>query len=123
MKEGRSNKSICVKKKHSTKDMSHHGIISVMCDELGIVSSVDESVSLDPRMRVTTGEYVKLMIINALGSPSCCLCMGSEFFASKPIERFLGRKIRPKDINNERMGLCLDACHNNIRPIAFSNAY
>ena len=59
-----------MKKNYSSKDLGHHGIVSVVCDKLDIVKLIDELIPPDPKMQITTGECVKLMIINGLGFTS-----------------------------------------------------
>ena len=52
---------------YSSKDLDHLGIVSAMCDEINLVSTIDQLIPSDPRAIITTGETVKLMIINGLG--------------------------------------------------------
>ena len=99
--------------KYSSKDLSHHGIVSVVCDEIGLVETVDQIIPSDPRADITIGECVKLMVINGLGFSSRPLYLESQFFDSKPVERLLGRKVRAENITDDRLGLCLDRCFEN----------
>ena len=98
---------------YSSKDLSHHGIVSVICDQIDLVSIIDQIIPPDPRAEITTGEAVKLMVINGLGFSSRPLYLESQFFASKPIERLLGREVEPEKITDDRLGLCLDRCFEN----------
>ena len=76
---------------YSSKDLDHLGIISAMCDEINLINTIDQLIPPDPRAIITTGESVKLMIINGLGFTSRPLYLEAQFYASKPIKRFLGR--------------------------------
>lgn len=53
-----------------SKNLDHLGIVSVVCDEIGILKKVDELIPPDPQMAITFGEILKLMIINGLGFTS-----------------------------------------------------
>jgi len=95
---------------YSSKDLDHLGIVSAMCDEINLVSTIDQLIPSDPRDIITTGETVKLMIINGLGFTSRPLYLEAQFYASKPIERFLGRPCTSEEISDDRLGRTLDSC-------------
>jgi transposase len=95
---------------YSSKDLSHHGIVAAVCDQIGLVETIDEIIPMDPRAEMTTGEVVKLMVINGLGFSSRPLYLESQFFESKPIERLLGRDVASQQITDDRLGRCLDRC-------------
>ena len=76
---------------YSSKDLDHLGIVSAMCDEINLVGIIDQLIPPDSRATMTIGETVKLMVINGLGFTSRPLYLEAQFYASKPIERFLGR--------------------------------
>jgi transposase len=95
---------------YSSKDLDHLGIVSAMCDEINLVETIDRLISPDPRMTLSFGETVKLMVINGLGFTSRPLYLEAQFYASKPIERFLGRFCASEEISDDRLGRTLDAC-------------
>jgi transposase len=95
---------------YSSKDLDHLGIVSVMCDEIGLVETIDREIPPDCRAQLSTGECVKLMVINGLGFSSRPLYLESQFYYSKPIERFLGRSIDVDEITDDRLGRALDRC-------------
>jgi transposase len=97
---------------YSSKDLDHLGIVSAMCDEINLVNIIDQLIPQDPRAILTTGECVKLMVINGLGFTSRPLYLEAQFYASKPIERFLGRSCNCDEISDDRLGRTLDACFN-----------
>jgi transposase len=99
--------------KYSSKDLSHHGIVSIICDEIGLVETIDQIIPPDSRAEITIGESVKLMVINGLGFSSRPLYLESQFFESKPVQRLLGREIEAKQITDDRLGRCLDRCFDN----------
>lgn len=51
---------------YSSKNFDHLGIVSQICDEIGIVEKVDSLIPPDPQQKITLGECLKLMVINYL---------------------------------------------------------
>lgn len=96
---------------HSSKDLGHLGIVSVVCDQIGLVEAVDEMIPPDPRAEMTTGEAVKLMVINGLGFSSKPLYLESMFFNCRPVKRFLNREFNSEQITDDRLGRALDRCY------------
>ena len=105
---------------YSSKDLDHLGIVSAMCDEINLVSGIDQLIPPDPRATMTIGECVKLMVINGLGFTSRPLYLEAQFYASKPIERFLGRFCTSEDVSDDRLGRTLDACFESGCALIFS---
>ena len=97
---------------YSSKDLDHLGIVSAMCDEINLVGVIDQLIPPDSRATMTIGETVKLMVINGLGFTSRPLYLEAQFYASKPIERFLGRSCTSEEVSDDRLGRTLDACFN-----------
>jgi len=97
---------------YSSKDLDHLGIVSAMCDEINLVNIIDQLIPPDPRAIITTGESVKLMVINGLGFTSRPLYLEAQFYASNPIERFLGRPCASEEVSDDRLGRTLDSCFN-----------
>lgn len=97
---------------YSSKDLNHLGIVSAMCDEINLVKIIDQLIPPDPRATMTIGETVKLMVINGLGFTSRPLYLEAQFYASKPIDRFLGRPCASEEVSDDRLGRTLDACFN-----------
>ena len=81
---------------YTSKDLSHHGIVSTLCDQIGLVKLVDECIPPDVRAEISIGECIKLMIINGLGFSSRPLYLEEQFFNSKPIDLLLGREVKAK---------------------------
>ena len=53
-----------------SKNFDHLGIVSVICDEIGIQEKLDSLIPPDPQVKMSLGECMKLMIINGLGFTS-----------------------------------------------------
>ena len=57
-----------------------------MCKEIGLADEIDGVVGVNPRQKVTCGEAVVAMILNALGFVDRPLYLFPEFMATKPNE-------------------------------------
>lgn len=96
-----------MKEEYSSKNLDHLGIVSQICDEIGIVEAIDKVIPTDPQMKLSHGECVKLMVINGLGFTSRPLYLEAQFFSSRPVNRFL-RKECEDAINDDRLRRALD---------------
>ena len=94
--------------KYTSKTIDHLGIVAALCDEIGIVETIDGLIAPDKRSKLTVGECTKLMVINGLGFTSRPLYLEAQFYSSKPIERFLGRSLAVEEITNDVLGRGLD---------------
>jgi len=98
---------------YSSKDLDHLGIVSAMCDEIDLVGTIDRIIPPDPRAVLTTGECVKLMVVNGLGFTSRPLYLEAQFYEGKPVERLLGRQCESAEISDDRLGKALDRCYDS----------
>lgn len=63
-----------------SKNLDHLGIVSIICDEIGLKDTLDQLIPPDPQMVITLGECLKLMIINGLGFSSRPLYLEAQVF-------------------------------------------
>ena len=96
-----------MKEKYGSKNLDHLGIVSQICDEIGIVEIVDKLIPPDQSMKLSHGECIKLMLINGLGFTSRPLYLEAHFFSSRAVDRFL-RKQCEDAINDDRLRRTLD---------------
>jgi transposase len=96
-----------MQEQYSSKNLDHLGIVSQICDEIGIVEAIDKLIPPDPQMKLSHGECIKLMIINGLGFTSRPLYLEAQFFSSRPVNRFLGKECDDA-INDDRLRRTLD---------------
>src|SRR5690606_23445769 len=96
-----------MREEYKSKNFDHLGIVSVICDKIGIQEKVDALIPPDPQMKISFGECLKLMIINGLGFTSRPLYLEAQFFGSRPVQRFLGRDCAT-EINDDRLRRTLD---------------
>lgn len=92
---------------YRSKNLDHLGIVSQICDEIGIVETVDQMLPPDPSMKISHGECVKLMVINGLGFTSRPLYLEAQFFSSRAVNRFLMKDCE-NAINDDRLRRTLD---------------
>ncbi len=96
-----------MKEEYSSKNLDHLGIVSQICDEIGIVEAIDKMIPPDPQMKLSHGECIKLMIINGLGFTSRPLYLEAQFFSSRAVSRFLMKDCEDA-INDDRLRRTLD---------------
>ncbi|OGN57547.1 MAG: hypothetical protein A3C42_00290, partial [Chlamydiae bacterium RIFCSPHIGHO2_02_FULL_45_9] len=92
---------------YHSRNLDHLGIVSQICDDIGIVKTIDKMIPPDPSMKLSHGECVKLMIINGLGFTSRPLYLEAQFFSSRAVNRFLMKDCESA-INDDRLRRTLD---------------
>jgi len=93
---------------YSSKSLDHLGIVAGVCKEIELAAEIDRIVGIDKRQKVTTGESVEAMILNALGFVSKPLYLFPEFMKTKPVELLIGEHLSWKDFNDDTLGRSLD---------------
>ena len=97
---------------YKSKNINHLGLVAGMCDELGIVETIDRLIPQDHEQRnVSIGQAVKAMILNGLGFTNRALYLMPHFFQDKPVERLLGADIAAEHLNDDTLGRALDAIY------------
>lgn len=96
-----------MEQEYVSKNLDHLGIVSQICDEIGIVEAIDRMIPPDPQMKLSCGECIKLMVINGLGFTSRPLYLEAQFFSSRPVNRFLMKDCEDA-INDDRLRRTLD---------------
>lgn len=95
----------------STKNLDHLGIVSGVCEEIGLVSLIDSKTNSDEQRKVSIGTATKAMILNGLGFANRTLYLTPDFFADKPVDVLLGEDIEAEDLNSHSLGTALDALY------------
>lgn len=94
---------------YTSKSIDHLGLVSALCQELGIAEFIDNQFPNQSEHRhISYGQLLVAMILNGLGFVSRTLHMFPDYFADKPVERLLGADIKPEHINDDALGRCLD---------------
>jgi transposase len=90
--------------------IQHLGIVSGVCEELGLVRLIDVHIQKQKR-KVSVGTAVKAMILNALGFTGRALYLTPEFYRTRPVDVLLGEGIRAEDLHDDCLGTALDALY------------
>lgn len=93
------------------KNLDHLGLVSGMCKYLGISEIIDKHLTKDRSNKVTYGQAVVAMVLNAMGFHSQTLHMFPKFYEDKPTERLIGPGVLPEHLNDDVLGRCLDALY------------
>ena len=91
----------------TTQRLDHLGIVAGICHQIGLVKLVDEFVG-DTDRKVSVGEAVVAMILNALGFVGRPLYLTPEFFHNKPVGLLIRDGLNPEDFNDDSIGRALD---------------
>jgi len=93
---------------YSSKNLDHLGIVAMVCREIGLADEIDRIVGVDPRQKVTCGEAVVAMVLNALGFVDRPLYLFPEFMATKPVEILIREGLKAEWFNDDVLGRTLD---------------
>jgi transposase len=94
--------------KYSQKLMQHSGIVAGMCDEIKMVEIIDNLIKM-PKRKVTVGQAIKSMILNALGFSGRALYLHNRFYKNRPVDILIGEGLSAEDLNDDCLGSALDA--------------
>ena len=88
---------------HESKIIQHLGIISGICDECRLVELIDLHIE-QKRRKVTVGQAVQAMILNALGFTGRALYLTPRFYTSRPVDVLVGSGLKARDLNDASLG-------------------
>jgi transposase len=92
---------------YSTQRLDHLGIVSGICQQIGLVEQIDAYVGTTGR-KVSVGEAVQAMVLNALGFVGRALYLTPEFFDNKPVDLLIREGLTADDFNDDSLGRALD---------------
>lgn len=106
----------------STMSLDHLGLIAATIHDLGLIDKINRILPLseDNNVKATMGQRVAAMILNGLGFINNRLYIFPEFLEHKPVERLLGKGLKHEYFNDDSLGRCLDAIHENGPTKTFS---
>ena len=93
-----------------TKLIQQLGLISGICDESRLAYLIDLHIE-QKRRKVSVGQAVQAMILNALGFSGHALYLTPRFYKSRPVEVLVGSGLRARDLNDSSLGTALDAIY------------
>ena len=92
-------------------NLDHLGIVAGIIDEMELVEVVNKQVGIRVKETLSPGQVMKAMILNGLGFLSAPIYLFDTFFEGKAIEHLIGKKVTPKQLNDDRIGRNLDKYH------------
>jgi transposase len=95
---------------HESKLIQHLGIVGGICNESRLAELIDRHIE-QKRRKVTVGQAVQAMILNALGFTGRALYLTPRFYSSRPVEVLVGEGIQSGDLHDSSLGTALDAIY------------
>ncbi len=92
---------------YSTQRLDHLGIVAGICQQIGFIEQIDTCVGATGR-KVSVGEAVQAMVLNALGFVGRALYLTPEFFDNKPVDILIRAGLTAEDLNDDSLGRALD---------------
>jgi transposase len=83
---------ITAQTKYRTERIDHLGIVSGICQEIGLAETIDKQIGSNDR-QVSVGQAAQAMVLNGLGFASQALYLTPEFFCNKPVDVLIGEGI------------------------------
>jgi transposase len=95
---------------YNTQRLDHLGIVAGICQQIGLIEQIDRYVGVTER-KVSVGEAVQAMVLNALGFVGRALYLTPEFFRNKPIDVLIREGLTTEDFNDDSLGRALDTLY------------
>jgi len=96
-----------VEPEYETQSIDHLGIVAGISRKIGLVETIDEKVGQTGR-KVSCGEAVLAMVLNALGFTSRALYLMPDYLRNKPVDLLVRSDLKPDDFNDDTLGRSLD---------------
>ena len=93
--------------RYETQRIDHLGIVAGICQEIGLVEQIDRQVGPVQR-KVSCGEAVQAMILNALGFTSRALYLMPDYLRDRPVDLLISEHLRAEDLNDDTLGRSLE---------------
>jgi transposase len=99
-----------LKSRHESKLIQHLGIISGICNESRVAELIDRNIG-QKRRKVSVGQAVQAMVLNALGFTGRALYLTPRFYKNRPVDILVGKGIQAGDLDDSSLGTALDAIY------------
>jgi transposase len=93
---------------YETKRIDHLGIVAGICQEIGLVNIIDESLPTPSNRKVSCGEATLAMVLNGLGFTGRALYLMPEYMENKPVDILIREDLVASDFNDDTLGRALD---------------
>ena len=94
----------------TTQSLDHLGIVAGICHRIDLIETIDTFVG-QTRRKVSVGESVMAMILNALGFVGRPLYLTPEFFSNKPVDLLIHPRLCATDFTDDTLGSALDCLY------------
>ena len=93
---------------YTTERMDHLGIVAGICQQINLIRIIDESILMPTARKVSCGQAVQAMVLNALGLTGRALYLMPEYMRNKPVDLLIGEGLVADDFNDDTLGRALD---------------
>ena len=99
-----------MERQHSSKLIQHLGILAGVCKEIRLAELIDRHVDNGGR-KVTVGEEVVAMVLNAMGFTGRPLYLTPRFYERRPVDTLIREWLSSKDFHDYSLVTALDAIY------------
>jgi len=93
---------------YTTERIDHLGIVAGICHQINLIQIIDESLPTPSNRKVSCGQAVQAMVLNALGLSGRALYLMPEYMRNKPVDLLIGEGLVAADFNDDTLGRALD---------------
>lgn len=93
---------------YTTERIDHLGIVAGICKRINLIQIIDESILMPTGRKVSCGQAVQAMVLNALGLTGRALYLMPEYMRNKPVDLLIGEGLVADDFNDDTLGRALD---------------
>jgi transposase len=96
---------------YRTERIDHLGIVAGICKQIKLIEIVNEELISPTARKVSCGQAVQAMVLNALGLTGRALYLMPEYMRNKPVDLLIGEGLVADDFNDDTLGRALDEVH------------
>ena len=93
---------------YKTERIDHLGIVAGICKQINLIEIVNKLMISPSGRKVSSGEAVQAMVLNALGFTGRALYLMPEYMRNKPVDLLIGEGLEADDFNDDTLGRALD---------------
>lgn len=96
---------------YTTERIDHLGIAAGVCKQIKLIQIIDESIIIPTGRKVSCGQSVQAMVLNAMGLSGRAMYLMPEYMRNKPVDLLVGEGLVADDFNDDTLGRALDEVH------------
>ena len=89
---------------YTSERIDHLGIVAGICHQINLFQIIDESLPSPSQRKVSCGQAVQAMVLNALGLSGRALYLMPEYMKNKPVDLLIGEGLVAEDFNDDTLG-------------------